>query len=146
MTKNRKVENLLSQPSHLCTVNVARFARNVEWDFSVIFKHRAFWQKQLLFCLGLYLVEGVKCVRVFKCRKNQWGFPPSLMPSVNSIAARSWKSIVMNRGWRLLPSRHFSYILWFLVEILRVYFYGGWVRTCRIGERQSFENRLTLQQ
>ena len=102
MTKNRKVENLLSQPSHLYTVNVARFARNVEWDFSVIFKHHAFWQKQLLFCLGLYLVEGVKCVRVFKCRKNQWGFPPSLMPSVNSIAARSWKSIVMNRGSTLM--------------------------------------------
>ena len=24
-------------------VNVARFARNVKWDFSVIFKHRVFY-------------------------------------------------------------------------------------------------------
>ena len=31
-------------------VNVARFARNVEWTFSVIFTHRALYQSTNPFC------------------------------------------------------------------------------------------------
>ena len=46
-------------------VNVARFARNVEWDFSAIFKHREPLCFVFLWCLDFFRLLTLICFAVF---------------------------------------------------------------------------------
>ena len=107
-------------------VNVARFARNVDWDFFVIFKHHgvcfisiSFWSRQFLVGIEGNLNLGVcdkiglflQCISLMSSRNSEeeegekW--PPGDIGIIRALAAAN------PYGWSKLPKKGYEhYFLW----------------------------------